>query len=72
MQRILFIHEFRICVTAKRDCAAKTQEAEARQHHCPVSTSFIYIAPQRKSESVFLQGVIIQNHIAQNVEGKIL
>ncbi len=49
MQRILFIHEFRICVTAKRDCAAKTQEAEARQYHCPVSASFIHIAPQRKS-----------------------
>ena len=49
MQTILFIQEVRICVTAKRDCAAKTQEAEARQHHCPVSTSFIYIAPQRKS-----------------------
>lgn len=49
MQRILFIHEFRICVTAKRDCAAKTQEAETRQYHCPVSASFIHIASQRKS-----------------------
>lgn len=72
MHRILFIHEFRICVTAKKDCIAKTKETEARQYNCPVSVSFIYIAPQRKSESVFLQGVIIQNHITQNVEGKFL
>ncbi len=72
MQRILFIHEFRICVTAKRDCAAKTQEAEARQHHCPVSTSFIYIAPQRKSGSVFCEDVTLRNRITQNVEGKFL
>lgn len=72
MQRILFIHEFRICVTAKRDCAAKTQEAEARQHHCPVSASFIYIAPQRKSGSVFYEDVTLRNRITQNVEGKIL
>lgn len=72
MRRILFIHEFRICVTAKKDCIAKTKETEARQYNCPVSVSFIYIAPQRKSESVFLQGVIIQNRITQNIEGKIL
>ena len=72
MRRILFIHEFRICVTAKKDCIAKTKETEARQYNCPVSVSFIYIAPQCKSGSVFCEDVTLRNRIAQNVEGKLL
>lgn len=60
MQRILFIHEFRICVTAKRDCAAKTQEAETRQYHCPASASFIYITPQRKHEPIFVRRLLYE------------